>query len=157
MKTNIPSGLQLSFVTMTMFESGPAPTVTVTPLPQMITQQVTVTVTANNNVAAGVSMPGAVGTGGSKTAAIVKTSDAAAGNVGKDFSIIYYLPTNALIASGAPAAASGAPAATAGVSMAGAAGTAPGGSKTAAIVKTSNPAVGNTRKFHLPILHLSSN
>jgi hypothetical protein len=74
---------------MTMFESGPAPTVTVTPLPQMITQQITVTVSANNAVAAGatsaagVTMPGAVGTGGTKTAAIVKTSDPAVGEVGK--------------------------------------------------------------------------
>lgn len=93
MWANIASGLQLSFVTMTVFASGPAPTVTVTPLPQMVTQEVTVTVSANNAAAAapssvaGISMPGAVGTGGSsKTAAIVKTSDAAKPDVGEDIS-----------------------------------------------------------------------
>lgn len=147
MWANIVSGLQLSFVTMTVFESGPAPTVTVTPLPQMVTQEVTVTVSANNAAAAapssvaGVSMPGAVGTGGSKTAAIVKTSDPAKPDVGKQYGPNFIELSNRLLASGAPAATSGIN------PPAGVAGTAPsGGSKTAAIVKTSNPAQGNVRK-----------
>lgn len=41
------SRTQLSFVTQTVFESGNAPTVTVTPLAQVITQLVTVTANAN--------------------------------------------------------------------------------------------------------------
>lgn len=88
MKTNGSSGLQLSFVTMTVFGTGPPPTVTVTPLAQFITQLVTITEnpTAASSIPAGVSPPpGAPGTGGtgasgSKTAGIVKTSNAAAGN-----------------------------------------------------------------------------
>lgn len=41
----------MSFLTSTVFGSGAAPTVTVTPLPQMITQMVTITVSANNQAA----------------------------------------------------------------------------------------------------------
>ncbi|CZR55467.1 uncharacterized protein PAC_05355 [Phialocephala subalpina] len=119
------AGLQLSFVTMTVFGSGAPPTVTVTPLPQQITQQVTVTV---NNAAAGASVAGvsppagaAAGTGGSKTAGIVKTSDPATGET-------------ASVGAAAPAGVSPPAGAAAGT----------GGSKTAGIVKTSNPAAGNT-------------
>jgi hypothetical protein len=46
---------------MTVFGTGAPPTVTVTPLPQMVTQMVTVTV--NGAAAAGISLPGAAGTG----------------------------------------------------------------------------------------------
>lgn len=59
--TNRSSLVQLSFVTVTVFGTGAPPTVTVTPLPQMVTQMVTVTVTGA--AAAGISPPGAVGTG----------------------------------------------------------------------------------------------
>src|SRR5579859_7433634 len=93
MNTNGSSGLQLSFVTMTVFGTGAPPTVTVTPLAQFITQLVTVTVNnaaaAPSSIAPGISPPpGMAGTGGSgavgsKTAGIVKTSNAAAGNVRK--------------------------------------------------------------------------
>jgi hypothetical protein len=91
---------------MTVFGTGAPPTVTVTPLPQMITQLTTVTVNnaaaaAPSSIPAGVSPPAgaAAGTGasGSKTAGIVKTSNAAAGNVRKYFypkSSVLFLGTN---------------------------------------------------------------
>ena len=64
--------IQFSFVTLTVFGTGSAPTVTVTPLPQMVTQEVTVTVTgdcAATSVPPGISMPNAAGTGGTAGAA----------------------------------------------------------------------------------------
>lgn len=53
------SNLQLSFVTMTVFGTGVAPTVTITPPVEFITQMVTVTV--NGAVATGNSMASAAG------------------------------------------------------------------------------------------------
>lgn len=44
--TDFIRNFQLSFVTETVFRTGAAPTITVTPLPETITQQLTITVTA---------------------------------------------------------------------------------------------------------------
>ncbi len=83
-----------------------------------------------SNVPAGVNPPaGAAGTGaaGSKTAGIVKTSNAAQPDVGKSkFNMLVYAFTDDYSASGVNPPS-------------GAAGTAGTGSKTAAIVKTSDP------------------
>lgn len=70
---------------MTVFGTGVAPTVTVTPLAQMITQEITITVNENGagatNAPAGVSMPGAVGTG-AVTQSIAPGVNPPAGGVG---------------------------------------------------------------------------
>ena len=61
---------------MTVFGTGAPPTVTVTPLPQMVTQMVTVTV--NGAAAAGISPPGAAGTGAVGTGGTGGTGDSPA-------------------------------------------------------------------------------
>lgn len=138
--TNSYSGLQLSFVTMTVFGSGPAPTVTVTPLPQMITQQVTVTV---NQAAAGVSPPAGVAAGSAAgtltTAAIVSKQSNAAGSARKFLPMFHRLTQKLMNIAKASAAAGVNP--PAGV----AAGSAAGTLTTAAIVSKQSNAAGSAR------------